>query len=229
VGNVIDETGYFYTEAAIEVSNDEPYTRIDAFGFHDLNYTNNLLAVAGTTVLLWDINAGELVYEIILLENEYPIETHVVAFAPASNLLGIWNFNRPLFYLWDVDQNKEIFREDYAVRWVSFSQDGSLVALALDDNRIVVLDTNDGHVVSTFLGHIAYLYDMKFIPDRNLIISSDGDGRLLVWDALTGNQVSSLNPHSSPGRSGTWIDFNHDNSLMAVTFWPDQILIWSLR
>lgn len=132
-------------------------------------------------------------------------------------------------------------------RAVAFSRDGHLVATGSDD--IVLWDATTRTIV-THLKYTAVVWGLEFSPDGRWLVSTHGDGAILIWNVAERALVANLNNHSGPVRSvayspsgrriasasedRTVILWNaetgrkeatligHDSRVMAVTFSPDS-------
>jgi WD40 repeat protein len=64
-----------------------------------------------------------------------------------------------------------------------------------------------------------------YSPDGTKIASGSADETLKIWNAQTGQCVSTLNGHSNSVESVAW---NNDGSKLASGSWDKTVRIWSV-
>ena len=134
---------------------------------------------ADKTVKLWDVatrtNTATL---------QQPSWVYSVDFSPDGTTLAAAAGGR--VKLWNVARKENIatltprmFRE--SVTSVSFSPDGAI--LALGSGPLVELwDTATRERVATFAGHTRSIKSVSFSSDGTLLVSSDSNGKVKLWD-----------------------------------------------
>ncbi|CAL8341870.1 unnamed protein product [Arctogadus glacialis] len=78
---------------------------------------------------------------------------------------------------------------DSAPSLLHLHRDSGMLALALDDLTLVVIDTETGRVVRKFLGHSGKINDLTFSPDGRWLISASMDCTIRTWDLPSGCMV----------------------------------------
>lgn len=105
----------------------------------------------------------------------------------------------------------------------AFSFDGTMVASAWGDNIVRIYDPTSGELLHTLEGHRAVntypflsdgIQDVAFNQDNSLLASAGLDGRVVIWDPVTGEQVDSLREHLS---AVTSVEFSPEGKLLAST------------
>jgi WD40 repeat protein len=76
-----------------------------------------------------------------------------------------------------------------SINEVAFSSDMAFIATASDDNTVRTWDTFTGQELTVFDEHQASILSLDISADNGLIISSDGNGKLILWNAQSGNIV----------------------------------------
>lgn len=102
----------------------------------------------------------------------------------------------------------------------TFSPDGTTIASASSDKKIILWDVTNGRIIRTLKGHSANVNSVRFIANGNTILSASSDNTIKIWDAAIGKEIQTLTGHlasvnaavSSP--DGTIIvSTSHDNTL----------------
>jgi len=70
----------------------------------------------------------------------------------------------------------------YPVRQLLLHRESSLMAMALEDFTIKIMDIDTKKIVRNFFGHQHSVTDMAFSPDARWLISSSMDSSIRVWD-----------------------------------------------
>ena len=89
--------------------------------------------------------------------------------------------------LWDMDK-REVIASFSAWPDIELSPDGDLVA-AIDHDRIVLFDTEDGSRLRSFASDGSELETLAFFPDGDRLITGHGDGTIRMWDTASGQQI----------------------------------------
>jgi WD40 repeat protein/energy-coupling factor transporter ATP-binding protein EcfA2 len=106
---------------------------------------------------------------------------------------------------WVREENRLLGHQS-AVRNVSFSPDGQMLATASYD-RTVNLWRRDGTLFKTLSGHTKEVTSVSFSPDAKMIASGSLDGTVRLWNS-NGNLIRDIRAHD-----------NH--AVMSVSFSPD--------
>lgn len=75
---------------------------------------------------------------------------------------------------------------------IAFSPDGSLVATAGNDNRILIWETATGKLQWVLYGHKAPIAALSFGPLDGLLASGDDEGNLFLWNVVTGRKTRTV-------------------------------------
>ncbi len=70
---------------------------------------------------------------------------------------------------------------------VSFSPNGSKIALAGNNCTLLLWDVNSGQVLKVFKGHTGVVQSVSFSPHGDKIASASSDHTVCLWDAAVGN------------------------------------------
>lgn len=69
-----------------------------------------------------------------------------------------------------------------SIEWLRSHRENSLIALALQDFSIVVIDIDMRRIVRRFEGHNGRLTDATFSPDCRWIVTASMDRSIRTWD-----------------------------------------------
>jgi WD40 repeat protein/predicted Ser/Thr protein kinase len=105
-------------------------------------------------------------------------------------------------------------------RAAAFSPDDRLVATGADD--IVLWDTAT-QTKQARLEHTAIVWSVVFSHDGRWLVSTHGDGAILVWDVEERKKVASFNGHSGLVRS---VAFSPDGRRLASASDDHSVIIW---
>ena len=184
------------------------------------------MLVATTSMGLWFYDS--LTFELIrFIDYPQPQGTLTAAkFSPDGESIAAGASDGSV-WVWDVETGELQYSFDELSNWVSpllYSPDGSKGAAFacreydLDQTYLclqgdfVVWDTETGDILQRFEEHKRRIFASSFLPDSIHIISYDGNDRVFMWDAETGEVQYSLylgNPLRLQGIS-------NDGSKMAV-------------
>ncbi len=81
---------------------------------------------------------------------------------------------------------------------MAISEDGQLAATGAGDSLIKIWDLQREKQVGTLRGHDGIIWDLKFVPHRNQIISASHDHTLRLWDLKRKKCILILPGHGGP-------------------------------
>lgn len=125
---------------------------------------------------------------------------------------------------------EHVFSMGAAVRAISISPDGSLLAAASGDDQsyeIGIWSLTSGEQVGLIQGHTAIIWDVAFSPDGSLLASSSMDLTVRVWRVEDGAQIFRFD---APGQISS-VAFTPDGRYLAfggVENWP-VAAVWVLQ
>ncbi|KAJ3581142.1 hypothetical protein NHX12_017000, partial [Muraenolepis orangiensis] len=101
-----------------------------------------------------------------------------------------------------------------------------MLAIALDNLSLVIVDTETRRVVRNFLGHSGKINDVTFSPDGRWLISASMDCSIRTWDLLSGCMVdcflcetAAVSVSLSP--NGDFLSSSHVDSL-GIYLWSNK-------
>jgi WD40 repeat protein len=147
-----------------------------------------LAASQESVVLLWDVNSGDVVWEL----EEHTDLVGRVAFSPDGNTIASGGFDQ-IIMLWDAHTGQLLQRleQDARISSLAFSPDGQVLASGDWDNRIWLWDLESGHLLRTYRAHRWDPFDngvlaLAFSADGCTLVSGGEDGRVILWDVSEG-------------------------------------------
>jgi WD40 repeat protein len=156
--------------------------------------------------------------------------SYVTGLALAGPALVSGGYDGRLIW-WDVEKRSQIRSVDAHKKWVrgvTAAPDGKTVASVADDMVCRLWDAGSGKLLHELRGHkektpthfTSMLYACAFTPDGKHLATADKVGHVVVWEAATGKQVTTL---ESPGMY-TWDPRQRIHSIggiRSVAFSPD--------
>ena len=156
---------------------------------------------------------------------------------PVSLLLAIESFN-----LKDTPQsrgalldnayaNPQLFRyflrNQGIVNSVAFSPDGTILASAGDDGKIVLLNTSQFQPIQQLDGHSGPVTRVAFSPDGKILASAGKDGSVILWDMNSYQPIGQ--PLSEHNGEVTSLAFSPDGRTLATGGEDQAIILWDVQ
>jgi WD40 repeat protein len=97
--------------------------------------------------------------------------------------------------LWEISTGqclKTLQRQNYQIRSVAFSRDGSLIASGSDDQTIQLWQVGTGQFRKALQGHTNRVWLVAFSPDGRTLASGSDDGTVKLWEEQTGVCLKTL-------------------------------------
>ena len=212
-------------------------TYIAAFGhwIHGLETTSVSFSPDGTmlasgasdaTVKLWDVETGRISTSF----GPNLLEIDIVAFSPDGTTIASGWFGSD-FNLWDVatGTNTLLSTIENGIGLgqplsFSFSYDGILASG--HPWGIVLWDVAIGTQITTFPSNWAQ--SVVFSPDGTTLASGEGDGTVLLWDVVTGENIAVLAGYIGWGNLVNSVSFSPDGTTLASGAEDGTVLLWDM-
>jgi WD40 repeat protein len=107
----------------------------------------------------------------------------------------------------------------------AFSPDGRLVAVAVDDNTVVVWNVRTGEQVSPPLRHRRTVRHAAFSPDGRCLVTATDGGTARLWDAHLGEALAPPMPHAQTIKR---VVFSSDGRRVFVVHESKTVSAWDV-
>ena len=111
----------------------------------------------------------------------------------------------------------------YYARDVVFSPDGRMVVTGCED--IVLWDADTRTILARF-EHTDNVWSLAFSRDGRWLVSTHGDGAILLWDITERKRVASFNEHTD---SVNALAFSPDGNRVASSGKDQSLIIWNAK
>ena len=172
---------------------------LDDFTALELSHDGGLLAAGSFNgvLRLWNVEKGQLLAERRAHNGNY---ISVVRFGPDGTRIASGGTDRTV-HLWPSDlSGQPVILHGHAdhVYEVRFSRSGDRLASADRGGSIRLWNLDETLAQPQVLrGHESYVNPVCYSPDGRLIVSGSWDGTVKIWDAMTGEELRTLD--LSPG------------------------------
>jgi WD40 repeat protein/DNA-binding SARP family transcriptional activator len=176
----------------------------------------------GLTWSVWDVATGENILTI-------PCECDWLALSEDGSHVATSSGTTNIAKLWDAATGLELFTLTAPAgansQWVTFSPDGTRVAVANTDGVIRIWDVATGKQLLALNGHNGNVFRVAFSPDGRLIATSGNDAMIRMWDAASGAQLYTLTGHTGPTFG---VNFGPDGRYLATSSVDRTIKLWEV-
>lgn len=148
-----------------------------------------------------------------------------VEFSPDGNFLASagWNGDVDIWDFGFMGPKPPTIIEGGPIGCMSYSPDGTLVAVDNADHGINLRNAADGSLIRTFTGHTMELTEIAFSPDGSKLASSSQDENVTIWDVQTGEALFTL---TEPEYWVMNVEFSPDGSLLAASTFNGFVHLW---
>ncbi|MBD2535023.1 trypsin-like peptidase domain-containing protein [Nostoc flagelliforme FACHB-838] len=159
-----------------------------------------------------------------------PLKTYL-SFAPSTSPVNANNLSIKFVLAKTLKEHS-----NYVIRSVAFSPDGKTLASGSSNKTIKIWNVATGQeittlkdkedsdtVMSVLQGNS--VVSVAFSPDGKTLASGSLDGTIKIWNVRTGQEITTLQGHSSSVRS---VAFSPDGKTLASGDWRRTIKIWNV-
>ena len=108
---------------------------------------------------------------------------------------------------------------------LSFSPDGDTF-LAVQDENLIVWDTQTGKSKKTYLGHQDYIYDIAISPDGQWILTGSKDNKAIRWSQGLWKNEQEFVGHEE---AITSVDIAPDGKTILTGSFDDKVILWDAK
>lgn len=140
---------------------------------------------------LWHIKTGQRVAKAVLPRGE---RVTFLAFSPDASQLGVIQEKADDVFLYSrgLKSMRKLSKHTLAVWAVAFSNDGSLIATASMDDRVLLWRRDASEVVAVLEGHKEGVSGVAFSPDSKTLAAMCGNRTVKLWNVPTRREVGNL-------------------------------------
>jgi WD40 repeat protein/tRNA A-37 threonylcarbamoyl transferase component Bud32 len=188
-------------------------------GWSDLLFSKDSRFL-GSGGAFWDLTTGQKLTDTML-----PVEWRSAWGALSPDATRMANIDgQGIVYFWDMTQRKLISSQkvhrDHG-RAIAYSPDGRLAASGAED---IILWDAVTQTKLVRLEHTSIVWRVAFSPDGRWLVSTHGDGSILLWDVAERERVANFNEHGGAVRA---VAFSNDGTRIASASDDRSAIIWN--
>eukprot|EP00405_Crypthecodinium_cohnii_P050918 CAMPEP_0206593660 /NCGR_PEP_ID=MMETSP0325_2-20121206/41809_1 /ASSEMBLY_ACC=CAM_ASM_000347 /TAXON_ID=2866 /ORGANISM="Crypthecodinium cohnii, Strain Seligo" /LENGTH=512 /DNA_ID=CAMNT_0054103769 /DNA_START=201 /DNA_END=1736 /DNA_ORIENTATION=- len=142
-----------------------------------------------------------------------------IAFSKDSELLATGAVDGQL-KIWKVATGQCVRRYEKAhnegITFISWSKDNSQVLTASFDHTARAHGVKSGKTLKEFRGHTSYVNSAVYTKDSNRVVTASSDGNVIVWDARTTEQITTIVP-PPPSHLSSTVHYTVNSAIVAPT------------
>jgi WD40 repeat protein len=238
-----DEPGDDYGVALWETATGKPRQTFAAHtgfvGAIVFSHDGKLLASAGIdemrgrSVLLWDPETGKQLRAVAGLSSRVGDQSFAPCLALTRDGKTMAGGHRGQIQFFDPatggEQRGRSISVSEGIQALAFSPDGSTLASAHSDGRILLWDVARRTAKLPTHGHAQPLTSVAVAPDGKTIATTSEDGTAWLWDRATSKPVRRLKPEGAVDVGVIWCAaFSPDSRTVALAHNSDDITLWDV-
>ncbi len=190
--------------------------RIESYGNYIFLQNNQQLI--DNRVDIWDVASGDMIHD-----SPEDWAGNSIARSPDGRRWATID-SAGNFMIFDSERRQLLFSQhvhhDHG-RDIAYSPDGKLIATASE--RILLWDAATTTKI-TPLEYESIVWSVAFSPDGRWLVSTHGDGSILIWDVVNRELAANLREHSGAVRS---IAFSSDGKRLATASDDHSVMLWN--
>ncbi|MEO9484437.1 MAG: caspase family protein [Ekhidna sp.] len=126
-----------------------------------------------------------------------------------------------------LDYDLGSYWEHYIAKWVKYKSarmlDGQSVFIGKTGSKARKWNVKNASIAMEYLGHEKGILSFERIDDET-IATGAGDGKIIIWNEVSGKAVKEINAHREPIFD---LELSHNGKLLASTGWDGVISLWN--
>lgn len=173
------------------------------------------------TVVVWDVATGAKKEK-----HHYDVQISAIIFSPAGTTVASQS-SRTISH-WDITNGEKRleFEQDSDIRVIAVAPAGDVIAIALHDNTIRLLNTATGEEMQKLQGPDKPCSAIALSSDGKMLACGFWNGATMVWDIDTGRKSHILEGHTEDVYALT---FAPDSSVLASGSRDMTIRLWDME
>lgn len=177
----VDEVDLWDVNSGLKVAT----FKVSEYGATALVFTPDSKTLASVEyrhgIKLWDVATGKRLNALKIR----PLLRDAALSPDGKSLAAVATADDEIVYLWEVATGKlqrTLKIGGFATGQISFSPDGSTLAVGGKDGRIKLWSVADGRERASFKGHAKEVTRLAFSQDGKILASGSEDGTIMLWD-----------------------------------------------
>ena len=184
------------------------------------------LLVGGTTeqsIVIWDVANWQIIKTLV----EDDDDVRALAFSRNGKYLAS-GYKHNKVHVWDTSTWKKIcsINTSKPVNSLSFNGDSNVLAIARDDDTILLWDIKKDKTHNELKGHTNDVKAIAYSPDGLRLASGSRDNSAIIWDAISGDKIKVLNGHANNVEA---ISYSPDGKYLVTGSNDNSIVIWDAK
>ena len=149
-----------------------------------------------------------------------------VILSPDGTVLASYSCQDNMLILWDVAKRGALAKLLGLSSKMTFSPNGSRLAVGGIDTSIKVFDVSSGAMYATIQAQKAWTSHLAFSPDGKILAWGNKDNSVILWDVSASREVAALRGHLE---EITCLAFSPDSAILATGDKNSVVKLWDVN